>query len=262
MAETFSTRGLKALFSYPFRHAEWQTKMLIMVCLCVAGFFVPILPWLPVLGYTAEIMRRGAAGEGDPELPEWNDWGQLFIDGLRIGGAGLIAVLPLILVVSCGFSSYFVSIFGAIAQSSDGRSAGFPPFMMLGYLIFMLTMACGFLLTLVVGIPLPAVITHVAYKRSFAAMFHVSEWWKVFRANIGGFLIGVVLLWAVSFMLQILVNVLVSTVVLCVVAFIAPAVISPYLMVVGALLYGQIYHEGTETLKIAAPEGAEEGSAI
>ena len=34
------------------------------------------------------------------------------------------------------------------------------------------------------------------------------------------------------------------------------------LMVVGALLYGQIYHEGTETLKIAAPEGAEEGSAI
>lgn len=262
MAETFSTRGLKALFSYPFRHADWERKMLILVLLCAAGIFIPILPWIPALGYAAEIMSRGAAGEGDPDLPEWNDWGRLFIDGLRIGGAALIAMLPLILVFTCGFGSYFISIVGSIARDMDGRTSGFPLFMMGGYLIFMLTMVCGFLLSILILVPFPAVIAHVAYKKSFSAMFHISEWWKVFRANIGGFLIGVVLLGAASFMLQIVVNILVSTVVLCVVALIAPAVISPYLMVIAALLYGQIYHEGLETLKITAPQAAEEGPAI
>jgi hypothetical protein len=262
LAETFSTRGLKALFSYPFRHANWDRKMLVLVLLCVAGIFVPILPWIPALGYMAEIMSRSAAGEGDPDLPEWNDWGRLFVDGLRVGGAGLIAMLPLILVFSCGFGTYFISLIGAIAQDTDGRSSGFPIFMMGGYMVFMFTLLCGFLLSLLIMIPFPAFITHVAYKKSFSSLFHVAEWWQIFRSNIGGFLIGVVLLWAASFLLQIVVNILVSTVVLCVVAFIAPAVISPYLMVIAALLYGQIYHEGLENLKIKAPPPVEDSPAI
>jgi hypothetical protein len=262
LAETFSTRGLKALFGYPFHHPKWEGKVVVLALLCLAGFFLPILPWLPVLGYAAEIMRRASNGEGDPDLPEWEDWGRLFLDGLRIGGAALVAILPLILVFICGFSAYFASLLGVIMENSDSRSASIPAFIFAGNSFFILMMICGLLLTLLIFIPLPAALVHVAHKRSFAALFDVSGWWRVFSANIGGFLIGILLLWAVSFMMQILTNILVSTVVLCVFAFIAPILMVPYLVLISSLMYGQIYREGLETLELPAPEPVEEGLAI
>ena len=263
MTETFSTPGLKALFSYPFRHPGWENKLLILALLCAAGMLIPILPWLPALGYMAEILRRAAAGDGNPDLPEWDDWGRMIKDGLRLGGTGLLAMLPLILVFGCGFSSYFVSMIGAIASESAYEGAGGMPLGMLaGMLILCLTMGCGLVLSLVVALPLPAVLAHVALKRSFSAAFQVKEWGRIFRANLGGFLIGVGLLWAVGFAIQFIVNLLVSTVVLCVAALIAPLVITPYLMVISGLLYGRIYYEGVQNLNISAAAVITESPAI
>jgi hypothetical protein len=262
MADTFSTRGLKALFSYPFRHPNWERKIAVLALLCLAGIAVPILPWLPVMGFAAEIMRRSASGEGDPDLPEWNDWGRLFTDGLRVGVAGLIALVPLIIAFIGGFGSYLLSILGAIAQEFGGRQAGFTIFAIGGFFLFICVVLCGFILTLLIGILIPAAITHVAYKRSFAELFHVGAWWKVFTANIGGYLIGFVLLGSVAFVMQMAVSVLFSTVVLCAVAMIAPLVITPYLILISSLLFGQIYFEGTETANMTLIEPFEEEAAI
>ncbi len=262
MAETFSTQGLKDLFSYPFRHAGWERKVVILVVLYAAGMVVPVLPWIPAVGYMAAIMRRAAAGAKDPDLPEWDDWGRLFSDGLRVGGAGLLAMLPSILLFTCGFGTYFVSMFGTISASERyGRSAEMPPLMFAGMMVFFATMACGSILSLLIAIPLPAATVHVAYKRSFRALFQVGEWWKIFRANLGGFLIGVGLLWAVSMLLQVLMNFLVWTVILCLVGFIAPLLISPYIMLLGGLLYGRIYNEALENLHASEPFLSEESPA-
>ncbi len=55
------------------------------VLVLAAVFFWPLLWWLglPVSGYGLRIMRATARGEA-PSLPEWKDWADLFLDGLRV----------------------------------------------------------------------------------------------------------------------------------------------------------------------------------
>ena len=249
MTETFSTKGLKALFSYPFRQPGWSQKLIILAGLILAGYILPILPWLAAAGYAAEIMRRTALGEGEPELPEWSDWGGLLTDGLRIAGVGVIFSIPLFIIFACGFGPYFTSLFAMISSGGDDRVTGMVlPFMMGSSMFIVVSMLCSFLYSCLIGIPLPAALAHAVVKRSFAAVFKISEWWKIFRANIGGFIIASLLVWVIAFTLQFVTQLLVSTFVLCLLAFIAPIVITPYVAVLSAYLYGQAYREGVETL--------------
>ncbi len=67
-------------------------KLLIGSLVMLAGFFILPLPLL--VGYHFRVLRRTALGEPRP-LPEWDDWGGLFIDGLR--------VMALLLVHQLGF---------------------------------------------------------------------------------------------------------------------------------------------------------------
>jgi hypothetical protein len=249
MAETFSTKGLKALFSYPFRQPGWDGKLSILAGLFIAGYFVPVIPWLAAAGYTGELLRRAAASDGEPELPEWNDWGGYFVEGLRLFGVGVIAGIPLFLVFGCGFSAYFLSTFGMIASSSSGSDAG-GLFLMGGWFVMMFSIFCGFALSIVIGIPLPAAIAHMLVKRSFSAAFHAGEWFKIFRANLGGFFIAFLLVWVIMVVVQATTQILVYTVILCALAFILPILSMPYVSVIGAYLVGKVYREGVETLAL------------
>lgn len=251
MAETFSTKGLKALLSYPFRQPGWEGKLAILAALCLAGYILPVLPWLAAAGYIAEMLRRAAVGSGEPELPDWQDWSRYFVDGLRLSAAGLLASLPLILFFSCGFGAYFISMVATISvDSAGGDSAIMAPFMFGSWALLMGSIFCGFLITLGIGIPLPAALTHMVVKNSFSALFQVKEWWQIFRANIGGFLIAFILLWTSTFVVQFLTQFLVSTIILCALAFIVPVVFSPYISVLGAYAFGQAYREAAETLAL------------
>lgn len=249
MAETFSTKGLKALFSYPFRQPGWEGKLSILAGLYLAGYILPAIPWVTAAGYSGELIRRAAIGDAEPELPDWQDWGRYFVEGVRLCGAALVAALPLILVFSCGFAPYFMTMFGMITVDAAGGDSGImAPFMFGSSMILFASIFCGFLLSLGIGIPLPAVLTHVVVKRSFSALFQVKDWWSIFRANIGGFMIAFILIWTASFVLQLLTQFFISTIILCLLAFILPVVFMPYIGVVGAYLFGKAYREGVETL--------------
>ena len=126
---------------------------------------------------------------------------------------------------------------------------------MIGWLMMMFSIFCGFALSIAIGIPLPAVIAHVLVKRSFSAAFNVREWFKIFKANLGGFFIAFLLVWVIMVVVQVLTQVLVYTVVLCALAFILPLLSMPYVSVVGAYLVGKVYREGVETLAlVGAPD--------
>jgi len=100
--EPFNTSGLKALFTYPFRQANWQSKLLILGLLSIAGLFIPVIPWLFVAGYSAELIRRQALDGGESQLPEWDDWSRLAMDGLRIMVVGFVVSLPVFVVYAGG----------------------------------------------------------------------------------------------------------------------------------------------------------------
>ena len=112
--ESFSTRGLKALFSFPFRKSGWEMKMVVLAGFSFAGMIIPVIPWLFVYGYIAELIRRAVDSE-DPELPGWDDWNDLLVDGLRLMGASLFYVLPLLLLYGVGFGAYMAGMFGMVS---------------------------------------------------------------------------------------------------------------------------------------------------
>src|ERR1035437_6936506 len=93
MSETVTISSLKVLFHFPFQGPKWQNNFLVGSVLTFGSFIIPIIPLIFVAGYSVQIMRQAIQGE-KPEMPEWNDWGKLASDGLRMLGVGLIFLLP------------------------------------------------------------------------------------------------------------------------------------------------------------------------
>jgi uncharacterized protein DUF4013 len=116
-------------------------------------------------------------------------------------------------------------------------------------------MACfgvGMLLLIPLWAVLPAVLGHVAATNSFRAAFHFHEWWRILRANIGGFLVAMILIAGVYAALLLVIEVLYFTIILCIAVPFLMAFISAYLLVIANVLFAQAYREGLQRLETEA----------
>jgi len=252
MEQTFSTKGIKALFSYPFRKANWGTRLVVLGAFFAAGFIIPVIPWLFAYGYMAELVRRVVREGGEPDLPEWSDWGKLLMDGLRVFGVSLFYLVPVFVIFSLGFGTYLTTMLSTAGLSHSGRG-GAEAFMILSSMgVLFCSTSLGFLFSMLVGVVYPTALTHVVVKESFPALFQVRDWWKIFSANLGGFLVIQVLLFGMIMIMQYGVYLLVYSFVLCGLAPILGFILGPYLMVTVSLMMGQAYREGVETLTLAS----------
>lgn len=246
MNESFSTTGLKALFSYPVQGKEWGRKMLYLGLFWAAGFFIPVVPWLFAGGYFAAIVRQVASGDGLSELPEWSDWNRLLIDGIRLLGASLIYLIPVSVFFSLAISFYFGTTFAGIglSEAGTGRDLFTALIMLTGTMVLFVASAVGMLLSLGLGFIIWPAITHMLVRESFGALFQVKEWWRVLRANLCGYLIAMVILIGLSVTLNILIQVTIFSVILCALLPVLVLIAMPYLSVISAALLAQIYREG------------------
>ena len=180
------------------------------------------------------------------------------MDGLRMFGAGLILALPVVVVFTFGFSFYFGTFFAGVGLSESGRDGLMALMMSIGMPVLFCTMAFGMLLSIGLHLASGPALTHMAVKGSFGALFQVGEWWKVLRANLGGYLIAIFLMYAIFYAAQLLSSVIFSTFILI---FLLPLVlfaIAPYITIITAALYGQAYREGAETLAAADQTSGDE----
>ncbi len=119
--------------------------------------FVPIFGWAVVAGYMIRTLRKVAAG--DDSLPEWTDWGGLFVTGLLVWVGGLIYEAPGLIVGRFGTG-------GALLQSLWG---------------------------IVVFIVLPAALMRFAATDNIGAFFDFSEIIAFIQANASNYILAVVL---------------------------------------------------------------------
>jgi hypothetical protein len=256
--EAFSTRGLRSLFSYPLRKAGWEKKMLILTGFYLGGLVIPVFPWLFAYGYTAEIIRRAVQGD-DPELPDWNNWNDLLMDGLRLAGILLIYTIPLFLIFGFGFASYFGTIFLSVLGATSRSEAWIPLSFFPAFSALMCSLICGTIFAVFLGILMPAAITHVVVKRSFTSFFHFGGWWQILRANLGGYIIFFVLLGGILFIWQIIYSLIAWTFILLPVALFLPILAIPYVSTITAVIFGRIYREAQETIALdTTPPAAEQ----
>lgn len=133
-----------------------------------------------VYGYMARMARNVIAGETHP-LPEWDDLGEYFSEGLRLFAVVMVYVLPLIVLMMIVF------IPSVIAQSADSealRNLGGAMATCVWCLIFPLSLA--------MAIWMPGALLFAAVERRFGAAFEFGQIAAFIKGNIGNYLLAFV----------------------------------------------------------------------
>ena len=242
---TLTMTDLKHAFSFPFKDKDWQQKFLIGSLVAFAGFIVPIIPWFFLYGYGARVMRRIIVDKQPPTLPEWDNWEELFRDGIKLLGVTLIYFAPMILLFIIGWAVMMLPSF-ALPFLEDIVGVGAMIWLSLGgTLVGMFIFWIGTIVLMTMGAIMPAGIGHVIAKDEFTAAFWLKDWWRIFRANWGGFAISYLLLIG-AWMLA--TYALYFLMFLCCLLPLFMAPLTFYSMNLMSALFGQAYREGTENL--------------
>lgn len=248
MSESLSTRSLQSMLTYPFKDPDWAAKFFTAVGLTFASGIVPLIPALFVNGYMYRIMHNVIVDKEEPSMPDWTDWGRLLSDGWRLFAVSFLYQLPMIVVWVAGFGFYMVSFIGIMASENAGANQPdiFLTFIPMG--VFFISMFLGTLLAIGTFGILPAALGHTVAHDSFKAGFDFTGWWKVMKANAGGFAVTLLILFGMLSVVYLAANLLYMTIVLMCLMFVIPMVGIVYIELVGAALIGQAYREGMEKI--------------
>jgi hypothetical protein len=114
--------------TWMFKDPEWKNKFLVGSLLALATTFVPLLGLAAlaiVYGYALILMRGVIHGE-PRQLPRWENFGALFVDGLKAALSALGYVLPGLVIMVCAYLAMFTSSFilpFTMTFSRDARTA-------------------------------------------------------------------------------------------------------------------------------------------
>jgi len=172
-----------------------------------------------VYGYLAKLVRNVIAGEQYP-LPEWDDLGEFFSEGLRMFGVALVYMLPFIVLM---FIFIVPSIIAEAADSDAMRNIGGGMAACVWCILFPLGLA--------MALWLPGALMFAAVERRFGAAFEFAQIAAFIKANIGNYLLAFVV-WLVVRMI-----VPFGMILLCVGIFLT----SFWSLVVAAYSFGQVW---------------------
>ena len=204
---------------FPSTDVGWIKKILIGGILLI----IPIIN-LIVGGYYIKTLRGSI--EGKPGLPEWDDWGDLFIKGLMVAIIGFIYMLiPLIVL--------FVSIGGALTaaiSSGDFSVATLSTIVggIVGGSLF------SVLLMLIVCLVLPMALSIYAKEDSIGAAFRIGEILSRIKSVPGDYIITIIVLYALLFIVN-----LVATI--PIIGWVIIIFANFYIALVASKMFGEVY---------------------
>ena len=165
-------------FTFTFEDPRWVQKVLLGGLFMLASIFIVGAFFL--YGYLARLARNVIAGATHP-LPEWDDLGEFFSEGLRLFCVALVYTLPLIAV------AMVVIVPSIIAQTADSdvmRNIGGGMVACVWCLIFPLGLA--------MALWLPAALLFAAVERRFGAAFEFAQIFAFIKGNVGNYLLAFV----------------------------------------------------------------------
>lgn len=239
------TGSVADTLAFPFRGPNWKSKLLIAVLLGIGGIFTFFISTIFLGGYFVRLMRRIILEDAEPQLPDWYDWGRLFVDGLKLTFASLIYSLPTMILFGIGYASYFVPLILGTSADSD-ETVGL--FILLGMGTAWCLFGIGMLLTAFLMFVLPAALAHLAKENSFGAAFHIRAWWAIFRRSFWEFLVAAVVMLGLVGLLSLVYNAFFFTIILCWLAPIVLVALMTYASLVYFALVAQAYRSGAKNL--------------
>jgi hypothetical protein len=130
---------------------QWIKKVLIGAVL----FIVPIIGWLIIGGYYIRTVQRISQG-ADVPLPEWDQWGDDLVRGLKFLGVMIIWLLPVWAISVC-------AVMIGVIDEGAGSAAG----LMLNCLGFIYSIAFYFIY--------PILVARLAQTEQFGDAFAFAE---------------------------------------------------------------------------------------
>ncbi|WP_435348209.1 DUF4013 domain-containing protein [Haloarchaeobius sp. HRN-SO-5] len=156
--------------SFPTKGDDGLVRSIIGGALILAGTVIPIIPQLLLYGYSLQAMRAGATG--DPRAPEFDDWGDLFKDGLKVFVVVFVFTLvPMVLLVGVAVFGGFALSFGTAAGGATGAESAAAAGSGLGALVFLGLMGVAGIVSLAIFYVVPAALVGVATEDDIGAAF-------------------------------------------------------------------------------------------
>ncbi len=142
--------------------SDWK-KVIILGVLMIASAL--ILPAFLVMGYGFRALKASIAGFD--ELPEFDEWGEMFVDGLKVFVVQIAyMIVPLIII--------FAGVLGSFTMVSPETGVITNPTAFTGLLSG--TVIIGIILAIILGLIATIAIAHMAYNDSeLGAAFRFSE---------------------------------------------------------------------------------------
>ena len=250
MAQSFTLQSLTPLFSFPFKDPRWKQKCLVGVALTFGGLLTFGILNLLVLGYVYQIQQRIILENGEPYLPEWEDWSRLFMDGMRLAGGIFILLVPALILFVVAYLFEIIPTLSILVSTQD--SSNMSPFFPLWSLISLIPFGLTMIFSLLAGVLTPVVAGHVVATHAWTAVFRVKEWWKILRANLSGFLICYLIVIGISFISVIPAEILYFTIILCCLAPILMSCATFYIYLISYPLYAIAYRSSVQSLSTPA----------
>ena len=252
MQQSFTMNSLQTLLYFPFKDSNSRNRLLIATALGFASFIIPIIPWLFILGYAGAIMKQIIVDKQEPSMPDWNNWNEYISLGGKLFGVNFIYSIPVFIPMLLGYFGMMLPAFIGMLSGdpySYSNSDTFLGITMLFSFGGMALFGVGMLFSILLWVFLPPALAHVVAKDSFAAGFQFRDWWKIFRANIGGFFLSMVIAGGLYMALMIVMQIIYMTIILCVLLPFLIAFISAYLIIIIFTLFAQAYRDGVIKLE-------------
>jgi hypothetical protein len=213
---------------------QWVGKIIIAAVFAFLSFLLVPIPL--VIGYSIGI-GRNVMNHLEKPLPEWTNFGKLFMDGLYVLIAQIVYTLPFWIIACIGFAATVG--FGSLSEMSEEAAAS-------GILAtFGVTGCLALIFALALVVISPAIFIQYLRTEDFGAMFRFREVFQIVQANVGDILVTVAVSIAAGVVLSLLTGVL--SIIPCL-GWIAGVIISllftPWLSFALGHLYGQIAAKG------------------
>jgi len=140
-----------------------------------------------IYGYMAKLARNVIKGVQYP-LPEWDDLGEYFTEGLKLFAVALVYAIPVILIAAIAIVPMIIVNAGAGDNEALHTFAG-------------ISASCVwcvmFPLSLALAVWMPAALLMVVVTGEFSAGFDFRRIWQFIRANVGNYILAFVV-WLVA----------------------------------------------------------------
>jgi hypothetical protein len=182
-------------FTFVTEDPEWVKKILIGGVFTLACALLVGVPF--VLGYFSRTLRNVVAGAPRP-MPEWDDLGGIFSEGLRLTAVYLLYSLAVVAVVAALGCVVMLPVMALSGHRGDPSEA----LGLLGGLGIVGLYGLVMVASLALAVYLPAALARAALRGTVADGFAWRETLAFIKANLGNYLISLVIYLLASFLSQ------------------------------------------------------------